>query len=142
MKQEEITAKEFRQRLVNSVGKVGLSDAPKKKSKYSSVKTVVDGITFDSKKESEYYKTLLMLQKACEVDDIELQPKFEYKVLYTRFDQIDPIVSKKETYISDFRVTYKNGDIEIVDCKGMRTAIFNRKKKIVEKLFGISIKLV
>ena len=39
---------------------------PEKKSKYSSAKTDVDGITFDSKKEAEFYAELKLRERAGE----------------------------------------------------------------------------
>lgn len=60
--------------------------------KYRNIKTVIDGITFDSIKESERYKKLLLLQKTGEISDLILQPKF-------------PIIInniKICTYIADF----------------------------------------
>ena len=38
-----------------------------KKSKFSSVKTIIDGHAFDSKKEAKYYSELKMREKAGEI---------------------------------------------------------------------------
>ena len=40
-------------------------------SKYHSVKTVVNGIVFDSKKEAKRYYELLLLEKAGEIHDLK-----------------------------------------------------------------------
>ena len=45
-------------------------------SKYKNKKTVVDGITFDSKKEASRYLELKKLKDAGFIDDLELQVKF------------------------------------------------------------------
>lgn len=109
------------------------------KNKYSNIKTVIDNITFDSKKEAAYYNTLKLLKRAGEVVKIELQPEFEYMMscsnLFVSFNRYE----KKYKYIADFRVTYKDGHIEIIDIKGMRTAEYKRKKKIIEAIYGIKI---
>lgn len=52
----------------------------KKRHKYGAKKTVVDGITFDSKKESIRYGELLLLEKAGEISDILIQPVFHLTV--------------------------------------------------------------
>lgn len=42
-------------------------------------------------------------------------------------------------YIADFRVTYADGRIEVVDVKGVRTGVYRLKKKLVEAQYGIII---
>ena len=64
---------------------IGNTFVPFKKSKYGSIKTVIDNITFDSKREANYYNTLKLLKRAGEVLKIDLQPEFPYHIclLYT-----------------------------------------------------------
>lgn len=45
-------------------------------------------------------------------------------------------------YILDFKVTYADGRIEYVDTKGVKTAIYNLKKKLMLAVHGIKIKEV
>ena len=47
------------------------------KSIYINKKVIVDGIKFDSKKEARRYQQLLLMQRAGEISDLELQPKFK-----------------------------------------------------------------
>ena len=47
-----------------------------KRSKYGNVKTVVDGITFDSKAEARRYAGLRALVANGIISDLELQPSF------------------------------------------------------------------
>ena len=47
-------------------------------SKYKSRKVTIDGITFDSKKESERYKELKLLRQAGIISDLELQKRFDF----------------------------------------------------------------
>jgi len=130
MKNDEMTAAQFRK--LKTV----------KRPKYGAIRTVVNGITFDSKREAEYYRKLLILKNAGEIADIELQPKFPYKIIYTLQHPNSPIVEKKEEYRGDFRVTFADGTVEVIDTKGFATAVFKRKKEVVEKLYGITIKIV
>ena len=46
------------------------------KSIYISKKVVIDGIKFDSKKESRRYLALKQMQKDGEISDLETQPRF------------------------------------------------------------------
>jgi dsDNA-binding SOS-regulon protein len=50
----------------------------KRKNKYNAKKTVVDGITFHSKKEADRYCELRLLQKAGQISHLELQPVFNF----------------------------------------------------------------
>lgn len=133
----ETKAKYFRK---NSIGK---TFAPVKKSKYGSIKTVIDNITFDSKREANYYNTLKLLKRAGEVIKIDLQPEFRYNMYCTvpGINDGSRVYAKQYKYIADFRVTYKDGHIEIIDTKGFSTAEFKRKKKIIEAIYGIEILL-
>ena len=108
--------------------------------KYNAVKTQIDGIIFDSKKEAEYYKNLLLLKQAGEVVDIKLQPEFELQEGYIKDSvKIHPI-----KYIADFLVVYKDGHIEIIDTKGYRKdKVYLLKKKLFHYKFkSLTIKEV
>lgn len=101
--------------------------------KFNAVRTEVDGISFDSKAEAHYYAQLRMLEKAGEIEGLELQPKF-------------PIVVngvKVCTYIADFRyrvVKGKSASLTVVaDKKGVRTPVYNLKKKLVKAIYDIDI---
>ena len=51
------------------------------RSKYGAVKTVVDGIAFDSKAEARRYRELWALWRAGEISgDLELQPEYEVRI--------------------------------------------------------------
>lgn len=102
-----------------------------KRSKYGNVKTVVDGITFDSKKEAQYYSDLKWREKARQVEDIQLQPVFPVTINGV----------KVFTYKADFSFTQLTTPPReiVVDVKGMRTPIYRLKKKCVEAQYGIKI---
>ena len=69
-----------------------------KASKYKSVKTQVDGITFDSKREAKRYCELKLLVKAKVIKDLRLQVPFE---LITKHE-IESIKIRTTKYIADF----------------------------------------
>jgi len=99
------------------------------KNKYRAVKTEVDGIVFDSKREAARYMELMLLQRAGEISHLELQPVYEC------------VVNGKKicTYRADFRYFTKLGNI-VEDVKGVKTPIYRLKKKLVEALYaGVTI---
>ena len=107
----------------------------KKSSKFGAKKTIVDGITFDSKWESERYGQLKAMERGGIVTDLELQVKYDIIIN-------DIKICK---YIADF--VYKeespDGKIkEIVeDAKGFETPEFKLKKKLMKAVHGIDIYL-
>ena len=97
--------------------------------KYRAVKTTIDGITFDSKREAARYWELKWLQKAGVISHLELQPEFDFKIGG----------KKLFTYRADFGY-FENGKRVVEDVKGVRTPVYRLKKKIVEAAFHITIK--
>lgn len=104
----------------------------KKKSKYKAVKTEVNGIKFDSKKEARRYKELKILEKADEIKSLELQPRF---LLQEKFKYNGKTIRKIE-YVADFRYIDEKGNTIVEDVKGMKTEVYKIKKKIFLKKYG------
>lgn len=104
-----------------------------KQHKYRARRTEVDGHMFPSKREAERYATLALLQRAGEIKDLELQPEFPCRVN-------NVLVT---TYKADF--SYRevaSGEVVIEDSKGMRLPLYKLKRKLVEALYGITIREV
>lgn len=103
------------------------------KHKYNAKKTVVDGITFDSKKEAVRYKELKALELVGKIDRLELQPRF---VLMDGFRYEGKAIRKIE-YIADFLYrdlsTY---ELVVEDVKGVKTDVYKLKKKLFLKRYG------
>lgn len=109
-----------------------------KKPKYHNVKTVVDGIKFDSKREADRWLYLQLLERKNEISNLKRQVSFE---LFPSQRIDGKVVERAWTYIADF--TYeKNGALIIEDSKGMRTADYIGKRKAMLFLHGIQIKEV
>lgn len=102
-------------------------------SKYGSIKTEFNGIVFDSKAEADRYLELLCREQVGDIRDLELQPRYDFKL------------NNKLMffYKGDFRY-YDNctGKTVIEDVKGVETAVFRLKKKIIEAEYGIKIEIV
>ena len=108
-------------------------------SKYNSRKTVIDGITFDSKKESKRYVELKKKQDEGEITDLRLQVPFELLPSFTI--EIDGKKRKRRNirYIADF-VYCENGQKVVEDVKGRKTDVYKLKKKLFEYKYKTTIK--
>ena len=101
------------------------------RSKYKNIKTEIDGITFDSKKEAKHYCDLKILLRQGLITDLTLQPKFKYN---------DDNGKLAFTYIADFQfydVIDKKWRVQ--DVKGVLTPIYKLKKKLIEPRHNIEI---
>ena len=99
--------------------------------KYRAVRTEVDGIRFDSKKEARRYKELMLLYNANAIEDLVLQPKFRCEIN-------GKLICN---YSADFSYRDKGG-IVVEDVKSPITAkqpVYRIKKKLVEALHGVVI---
>ncbi|WP_371378827.1 DUF1064 domain-containing protein [Sporomusa aerivorans] len=97
-----------------------------KKHKYGAVKTIVDGIAFDSRKEAAKYQELKLLQRAGEIVELELQPEYVLQEAFVR----DRKPIRAIVYRADFRAKYKDGRVVVMDTKGYRTKEYMLKKKM------------
>lgn len=86
------------------------------RSKYSSVKTVIDGIKFDSKAEAAYYLVLKRQFETNVITKLEMQPK-----VY--------LTKAKILYKPDFLIE-RNGEEIYIDVKGVKTPVFNLKARL------------
>lgn len=112
----------------------------KRFSKYNAKKKVVDGIRFDSGREAERYMQLSMMQERGEISGLELQKKF---VLIPKQIGKDGKVKEREcSYKADFCYTDEDGNYIVEDTKGMRTADYKIKRKLMLYIHGIEIKEV
>ena len=99
--------------------------------KYGAIKTEIDGHVFDSKREAVRYSELKLAERAGEISDIVLQPEYLLRV------EGGKSVGK---YRADFRYLHIPSDTVIVeDVKGVKTAVYRLKKRIVEAVYGIEI---
>lgn len=101
--------------------------------KYGAVATTVDGYRFPSKAEARRYRELTLLEKAGEIEGLELQPRYELTVRGV----------KVGTYVGDFRyrvVKGLNASLTVVeDVKGVRTPVYQLKKKLMRAQYDIDI---
>lgn len=100
----------------------------RKKSKYNNRKTEVDGIKFASKRESDRYKELKLLESIDMISDLVLQPRFELQPAFVHDGKkVEPIA-----YVGDFQYTDNESGLTILeDSKGFRTDVYRLKKKLL-----------
>ena len=98
-----------------------------KKSKYYAEKTEVDGIKFDSAKESKRYASLKLLERAGVIENLKLQPRFLLQEGFTYNGHKE----RKIEYVADF-LYGRNGQtiVEDVKSKPTRTEVYKLKRKL------------
>lgn len=123
-------------------------------SKYHAIKTTVDGIQFDSKREAQRYQQLKLMVKAGLICNLKRQVKYE--LIPAQY--IDgKCVERAVTYVSDFeydemvpaslrvRTVMADDNIKIAgrhvveDVKGVRTKDYIIKRKLMLHKYGIRI---
>lgn len=104
--------------------------------KFGAQRTVVDGITFHSKREASRYSELKLAERAGIVRNIELQVPYEFR-------HNDVLICK---YFADFRYEElsRNGRAQwstvVEDSKGHVTKDYAIKRKLMRAFFAIEIR--
>jgi hypothetical protein len=97
--------------------------------KYGNRKTEIDGYVFDSLAEARRYSELKLMEAAGEIRDLELQHKFPFVVNDIKIG----------FYACDFIYHDKDGRVVVEDVKGVKTAVYQLKKKLMFALHHIVI---
>ena len=106
--------------------------------KYHNKKTKIDRFVFDSAKEGKRYRELALLEKAGEIKNLQLQPRF---LLQESFRKNGKTFRKIE-YVADFQYE-ENGKTIVEDVKGIKTDVFKLKLKLFEyKYPELEIKII
>jgi len=93
----------------------------KRKNKYNASRTVIDGITFDSKLESNCYK---IIKEHGMLGDTDLQKEF---ILQPKFRSLAGKVIQPIRYVCDFFVSKQY----VIDAKGLELSEFKMKRKML-----------
>lgn len=93
-------------------------------SKFHAKPTVVDNIRFDSKREAARYSELRLMERAGQIEGLELQPRFPL------------IVDGKHVcdYVGDF-LYVERGKTVCEDVKGFKTRDYKLKRKLLLAIF-------
>jgi hypothetical protein len=126
------------------------------RSKYGSVRTTVDGMTFDSKKEARRYGELKLLLKAGQIRNLKIQPHFALmapvlsgavdNVNAGKFERVSPLGEYRADFSFDERTGVPHGWRFVVeDVKSPATRkkqLYVWKKRHFERQYGIAIREV
>lgn len=100
--------------------------------KYHNKKTIVNGITFDSKLEAKRYNELKLMERSGIIKDLQLQPSFELIPTFKKNGKTFRACS----YKADFTYYDQEKQQQIVeDTKGFETKDYKIKKKLFEYKF-------
>lgn len=107
----------------------------KKVNKYNNCPTP-DG--YDSMKERERSRVLRLLERAGEIYDLKEQERFE--LIPSQRDESGKVVERACHYVADFVYrSGRNGSLVVEDCKGVRTAEYIIKRKLMLWRYGVAI---
>lgn len=113
------------------------------RAKYGNRKVTVDGIRFDSQKEANRWRELVLLEKVGKITDLRRQIKFE---LIPAQRVNGKCVERAVSYIADFTYRDERGHLVVEDVKGYRDpqnagyAKFVLKRKMMLWIHGIRVK--
>lgn len=96
--------------------------------KFNAKPVIDDGHRFDSKLEHKFYNDLLLRKMAGDVVFFLRQPVFH--------------LPGGVKYKADYQIFNADGSCSFVDVKGMETAEFKVKKKLVEAIYPVIIEVV
>lgn len=96
----------------------------------------MSGIRFDSVKEARRYIDLNLLQRAGQIQDLQIQVPF---ILIPKQKDSKGRVIREVKYIADF-VYIEKGRKIVEDVKGYRTKEYQIKKKLMKYFHNIEIK--
>ncbi len=107
-----------------------------KQHKYGADAVTVDGIRIDSQAEARRYGELHLLERAGEITDLVIHPRFDLHVEHHK----DAYAGFRIGYYeADFQYYRKGGYNVIEDVKGVRTALYKWKKRHFEAEYGMEI---
>lgn len=120
-------------------------------SKYHSRKIIIDGQTFDSKKEYLRWGELKLLERAGKIKDLERQVKFvlipaQYETVWDdkkKQYKNGKCIERECAYIADFVYTDMTTGFKVVeDTKGFKTKDYIIKRKLMLWRYDIRIQEV
>lgn len=114
-------------------------------SKYQNKKTVINGIEFDSRKEANRYRDLLLLQRVGAIQHLRRQVRYE--LIPAQYETVKDFKTGKPKrvciergcdYVADF-VYQKDEQTVVEDVKGVRPPVYIVKRKLMLHVHGIKI---
>lgn len=109
--------------------------------KYRSQKTIVDGITFDSKKEANRWAELKLLERAGKITFLQRQVSY---VLVPKQVRDGKMIERPVVYKADFAYKDENGEDVVEDVKSpaTKTQVYILKRKLLLWEYGLQVREV
>lgn len=129
----------------------------KRRGKFGAIRTTVDGHTFDSRKEARRYGELRLLERAGELTELQLQPRFPIVINGQPVRYPSGVAME---YRADFQyVDTRTGKQVVEDVKGVRktprapgvkkprhegtdTDASKIKRALVAHIYGVEVRIV
>ncbi len=110
----------------------------KKRGKYGAQKvTTADGETYDSKKEYRRGQQLKELASAGKIKSLHRQVKYE--LIPAQRDKDGKLIERSCSYVADFVYKDENDNVIVEDTKGLKTAEYIIKRKLMLYKYGIRV---
>jgi len=106
--------------------------------KYGNTKTIVDGITFDSKREAKRWRELNLMLRAGEIKDLKRQVRFEFHI------NGKPVKMRNgqcARYTADFTYT-ENGKPVVEEVKGYKVRDYPLRYAFMKAIFDVTLREV
>lgn len=100
----------------------------RKRGKYGNQRVTIGGLTFDSKREAKRWLELVEEERAGRISQLERQVRFELSIAGVKVCD----------YVSDF-CYIRDGQRVVEDSKGMKTAVYRLKKRMMLAVHQIEI---
>jgi hypothetical protein len=114
-------------------------------SKYHAEPVELDGLRFASKREAARYAALRLLERAGQIRNLQLQPRYPLATVRLEAGRVvdTPVVA---TYVADFAYVERTADGAwqpvVEDAKGVRTPVYRLKRKWFQAQYGACIREV
>jgi len=101
--------------------------------KYHNVRTEYNGRWFASKLEASHARDLDLMRRAQDPTQKVVAVNYQYRIPV----KVNGVLICH--YVADFYVMFEDGHKEIHETKGVRTAVYLIKKRLVEAIYGEKI---
>lgn len=99
--------------------------AMRRPAKFGNRAVVIDGLRFDSAAEGRRYQQLRMLERAGEIQDLRVHPR------YVIIDALRVGSRREKAIVYEADFAYTEGGLPVVeDVKGVETAVFRLKRRL------------
>ena len=110
-----------------------------RRSKYNAKPVKIDGLSFDSKKEARRYGELKLMERAGEISQLTVHPRYSLDVDDEHICDYEADF-KYLSHVSPLAKSLGYPEMIVEDVKGMRTAVYRLKKKLMLAILRIEVR--